>query len=61
MKVMPTRLEIFETYHPGSVVRVWAAVENGKWKLLWEGKPQVADHQPNIFSPVLNKIDSYVK
>ncbi|KAK7601643.1 hypothetical protein V9T40_009084 [Parthenolecanium corni] len=56
-KVRPLSVDIYETYHPGSVVRIWASDGFEKWKLLWEGPPQVRDHMPNIFSPPINKIN----
>lgn len=60
-KVRPLSVDIYETYHPGSVVRIWASDGFEKWKLLWEGPPQVRDHMPNIFSPPINKINFCTK
>ncbi|XP_065203649.1 F-box/LRR-repeat protein 4 [Planococcus citri] len=55
-KVRPLSVNIYETYHPGSVVRIWASDGANKWSLLWEGKPQIREHSPNIFSPDINRI-----
>lgn len=60
-KVRPVSVNIYETYHPGSVVRIWASDGFEKWKLLWEGSPQVRDHMPYIFSPAIKKINFYTK
>lgn len=60
-RVRPVAVNIYETYHPGSVVRIWATDGFDKWKLLWEGSPQVRDHMPYIFSPPINKINFYTR
>ncbi|KAK9501330.1 hypothetical protein O3M35_012066 [Rhynocoris fuscipes] len=56
-EVYPESICIYETYNPGSVVRIWAGDNEGLWKLLWEGEPQIVEHGPRIFSPKINKID----
>lgn len=60
-KVIPLTVNIYETYHPGSVVRIWASDGEDKWSLLWEGNPQIRDHSAYIFSPTINRIDFYTK
>nr|BDI00198.1 Fbxl4 protein [Gryllus bimaculatus] len=55
--VYPVRVNIYETYNPGSVIRIWAADCNANWKLLWEGEPQDIGHMPRIFSPELRVIN----
>ena len=61
IKVKPLTVNVYETYHPGSVVRIWASDGGEKWSLLWEGNPQSRDHVAHIFSPNINKIDFYTK
>ncbi|XP_071446527.1 F-box/LRR-repeat protein 4 [Hetaerina americana] len=50
--VYPWNVHIFETYNPGSVVRIWALSTVGSWHILWEGEPQIVGHTPRIFSPI---------
>ncbi|XP_046389546.1 F-box/LRR-repeat protein 4 isoform X2 [Ischnura elegans] len=50
--VYPRKVSIFETYNPGSVVRIWALSTIGSWHTLWEGEPQLIGHTPRKFSPV---------
>lgn len=58
--VYPFRVSVYETYNPGSVVRIWAGVKHQEhwwlWKLLWEGEPQHLGHSPRVFSPVIQTI-----
>ncbi|XP_014242278.1 F-box/LRR-repeat protein 4 [Cimex lectularius] len=56
-EVYPEKVSIFETFNPGSVVRIWAGDGEGLWKLLWEGEPQIVGHRPRIFSPEIRPID----
>lgn len=56
-KVYPTKVSIYETYNPGSVVRISAGDGHGMWKTLWEGKPQCVGPSPRIFSPEIASID----
>ncbi|XP_075237564.1 F box and leucine-rich-repeat gene 4 [Lycorma delicatula] len=55
--VYPYGVSIYETYNPGSVVRIWAGLENNRWKLLWEGESQIVGHTPRIFSPQIRTIN----
>lgn len=59
--VYPFRVSVYETYNPGSVVRICAADHQNHWRLLWEGEPQNVDHTPRIFSPVIETINSPTK
>lgn len=58
--VYPFRVNVYETYNPGSVVRIWAGVKHQEqvwlWRLLWEGEPQRVGHTPRVFSPVIQTI-----
>uniref|UniRef100_A0A182Q3Z9 Uncharacterized protein n=1 Tax=Anopheles farauti TaxID=69004 RepID=A0A182Q3Z9_9DIPT len=40
--VYPSKILIYETYNPSAVYRVWARVNEGEWKLMWD----VRDHHP---------------
>lgn len=57
--VYPFQVSIYETYNPGSVVRIWAGSLTGekKWVLLWEGESQVVGHKPRIFTPPIRPLD----
>ena len=52
-EVYPIRVSIYETYNPGSVIRIWARNSNNQWCQLWSGPPQRVPHKPRIFSPPL--------
>ncbi|XP_013398852.1 F-box/LRR-repeat protein 4 [Lingula anatina] len=60
-KVYPSKLEIYETYNPGAVVRILAcdcspqeALERKiRWVTLWSGPPDQARQETRIFSPPL--------
>ncbi|XP_071803527.1 F-box/LRR-repeat protein 4-like [Asterias amurensis] len=65
-KVYPTEVRIYETYHPGAVVQIFACElymnQNGqmvnhdvRWQLLWSGEPQLSS-DARIFSPPLKKV-----
>ncbi|CAH1404831.1 unnamed protein product [Nezara viridula] len=56
-KVYPTKVSIYETYNPGSVVRISAGDGLGMWKTLWEGEPQCVGPSPRIFSPEIASIE----
>ncbi|XP_046846499.1 F-box/LRR-repeat protein 4-like [Xenia sp. Carnegie-2017] len=58
--VYPTKIEIFETYNPGAVVRILACDSETKyipprWILLWAGSPRKCAAKARVFSPVLKK------
>ena len=59
--VYPFRVSVYETYNPGSVVRIWAATVLNEWNLLWEGESQKVGHIPRVFSPVIRTIDKPTK
>ena len=42
---------VYETLNPGSIVQIWAGNCNGRWKCLWNGKPNKVGHQPRQFGP----------
>jgi len=59
--VYPIRVSIFETYNPGSVIRIWAQNLKNKWFLLWNGPPQIVPSTTRIFSPPLRPCDFKTK
>ncbi|XP_060598191.1 F-box/LRR-repeat protein 4-like [Ruditapes philippinarum] len=65
-KIYPLKLEIYETYNPGCVVKILACersedtdVDTGhsltRWKTLWEGEPTLAGPTSRMFCPSLEK------
>ncbi|XP_074113577.1 F box and leucine-rich-repeat gene 4 [Cotesia typhae] len=52
-EVYPIRVSIYETYNPGSVIKICARDPYGQWLLLWSGLPQKVSPKPRIFSPPL--------
>lgn len=65
--VIPLVISIFETYTPGSIVRILGKAidvpETMAWKLLWEGMPQNCNDlkQSRLFTPKLKLIKERVK
>ena len=54
---MVSGIEVYETFAPGSVVRVcFRKWETGEWDTVWQGPPQHATVQqgaPRVFAPLL--------
>ncbi|KAL5244612.1 hypothetical protein ACI65C_012022 [Semiaphis heraclei] len=65
--VIPMVVSIFETFTPGSVVRISGKVidlpDTKAWRLLWEGLPQNCNgtRHSRLFSPKLKYIKEMVK
>ncbi|XP_064402047.1 F-box/LRR-repeat protein 4-like [Halichondria panicea] len=68
MKLIPSAINVYETYNPGAVVRILACNSDPKdkhnpgevkWITLWDGPPQCSavPKQSRIFSPPIRKID----
>ncbi|XP_078320617.1 F-box/LRR-repeat protein 4-like [Crassostrea virginica] len=63
-EVHPTEIQIWETYNPGSIVRILACDSSGtdvdrgmtRWAVLWEGGPERAPPESRIFSPPLRNV-----
>jgi len=63
--VIPTKIEILETFNPGAVVRILAllwgredsnsAICGQRWTILWSGEPQKCPSKARKFSPQLKK------
>lgn len=63
--VIPTKIEILETFNPGAVVRILALLWGGedssgaicgqRWTILWSGEPQKCPSKARKFSPQLKK------
>ena len=56
--VVPTAIDIYESYNPGSVVMV-EALDPGsdEWTVLWEGDAQTGEAVLTVFSPELTPPD----
>lgn len=54
--VFPTEIQVFETYNPGAIVKIWAFTITEKWILLWQGPTQYIERKSKIFSPSIRKI-----
>ncbi|KAI8485354.1 F-box and leucine-rich repeat protein 4 [Branchiostoma belcheri] len=64
-RVYPSRIDIFETYNPGSIVKILACntspkdfaeldpPEEVEWVTLWSGQPEGLPARPREFSPPL--------
>lgn len=55
--VFPLSVRIYETYNPGSVVRIWAGDRCGRWEILWEGQPQIVTTGSRVFKPRIRPIN----
>ncbi|CAG5122420.1 unnamed protein product [Candidula unifasciata] len=64
--LFPVRIEVYETFNPGAIVRILACdrdggsdIDRGKitWVTLWSGKPRPCRQRPRIFAPHLKKTD----
>ncbi|XP_015773209.1 PREDICTED: F-box/LRR-repeat protein 4-like [Acropora digitifera] len=69
--VIPTKIEILETFNPGAVVRILALLWGGedssgascgqRWTILWSGEPQKCPSKARKFSPQLKKTQHPIK
>ncbi|XP_005104613.1 F-box/LRR-repeat protein 4 [Aplysia californica] len=61
----PVRIEVYETYNPGAIIRILACdrakgsdVDKGiRWVTLWSSKPKACKQRPRIFAPRLKKMN----
>ena len=44
-------IHIYETYHPGAVVKVSVKEEGGTWVTLWESHQPIVFSESRIFKP----------
>jgi len=56
-KVNPRKIEIYETFNPGSLVKISAKDSNKKWVTLWKSKRKNEAAKSRIFKPKLEKVD----
>ena len=57
-EVVPTGIEIYETYNPGAVVLIEAFDPNAdSWEVLWEGESDTAGEEAAVFSPELTPVE----
>jgi len=47
--VIPAEIHIYETYNPGSIVRVEVIDPESAYHIVWEGSPRVIDECPRVF------------
>lgn len=56
--VFPKSIRIYETYNPGSVVRILAYCDIKKvWKILFEAEPEVLEKKSRDSCPPIKEID----
>jgi F-box/leucine-rich repeat protein 4 len=56
--VLPKEIKIYETYNPGSVVRIFAYCSGiKKWEVLWEAQPSLIEKKAREFCPKIKKIE----
>lgn len=57
--VLPKEIKIYETYNPGSVVRILAYCSGvKKWEILWESQPSWVEKKSREFSPKIKRIEN---
>jgi len=55
--VLPTKIEVYETYNPGSLVKISAKdIKNGSWDILWSASREIGPKCSRILSPPLKKV-----
>jgi hypothetical protein len=56
--VVPTAIEIYETYNPGAVTRIELLdPASDEWVVVWEGLADTAGEEIAVFSPTLAPVD----
>ena len=56
--VVPTGIEIYETYNPGAVTRIEVLdPASDEWVVVWEGLADTAGEEIAVFSPALAPVD----
>ncbi|KAK4874419.1 hypothetical protein RN001_013779 [Aquatica leii] len=58
--VFPKDVFIYETYHPGAVVRIWGRKYGNPWNLLWKGPPQTCPVASRKYSPPIRQIKELI-
>lgn len=57
--VLPKTIKIYETYNPGSIVRILAyCPATHSWKILYESPPVVVEKKERRFCPEIREIDT---
>lgn len=52
--IYPNRIFIYEIYHPGDVIKIWARDPNNQWFLLWHKLSQhTLPQESKLFSSLL--------
>ena len=58
MAVIPTGIEIYESYNPGAVVMIEVLdLNTDEWVIVWEGTADTAGEEIAVFSPPLTAVD----
>ena len=56
--VIPTGIEIYESYNPGAVVMIEVLdLNTDEWVIVWEGTADTAGEEIAVFSPPLTAVD----
>ncbi len=55
--VIPTQINIYETYNPGYIIRVEVISTVSEYHVVWEGRPRVVQQCPYVFSVPVSGID----
>lgn len=56
--VLPKAIKIYETYNPGSIVRIFAYCCTIKeWRILWQAQPAPVEKKAREFCPPINKVN----
>ena len=57
LSVIPVQIDIYETYHPGSITEVEVRDEDGDYHTVWTGTPSEEQDCPRIFSIDVDDVD----
>lgn len=56
--VFPTEVRIYETYHPGGIVRVELISTVSEYITIWEGQPRAVEECPRVFSIPVSDVET---
>lgn len=55
--VIPTGINIYETYNPGSIVKIEVSGSGGKSKVVYEAEPKTVDKCPRVLQVKVTGVD----
>jgi len=61
VSVIPTQINIYETYNPGAIVQVAVVSESGGETVVYEAAQQVVEECPRILSIEVDGVTDYVQ